>query len=265
MKIKEMIKFYQKSGLNRTLASARVCQDIVLKAISESSLSRNITIKGGVVMRSLTNDNRRATRDIDLDFIHYSIEDESIKEFIRKLNCLPGFIINISKDITELKHEAYHGKSITIEIIDETGFTITSKMDIGVHKNMDIKQDEYCFDVCMDEEGVSLLKNTAEQVFAEKLYAILKFGPDNGRYKDIYDMFYLKDMVDIDVLREIIASLIFEDLKMRENNYDSICLRVSNTFSDKKYLQTISESYQRWMDNDIHDIAQGILEFLGNL
>ncbi len=33
-----------------------------------------MTIKGGVVMRSVTNNNRRATRDIDLDFIHYSID-----------------------------------------------------------------------------------------------------------------------------------------------------------------------------------------------
>jgi len=30
----------------------RVCQDIVLKAISQSTLSRNVTIKGGVVMNN---------------------------------------------------------------------------------------------------------------------------------------------------------------------------------------------------------------------
>ena len=46
------------------MAEARVCQDIVLKAISESTMNRNVTIKGGVVMRSITGDVRRATRDI---------------------------------------------------------------------------------------------------------------------------------------------------------------------------------------------------------
>ena len=66
---------YYENGLTRELAAARVCQDIVLKAISIGPLNRNVTVKGGVVMRSLTNNNRRATRDIDLDFIHYSIED----------------------------------------------------------------------------------------------------------------------------------------------------------------------------------------------
>ena len=35
--------------------------------------------KGGVVMYGLSNDKRRATRDLDMDFIKYSISDDSIK------------------------------------------------------------------------------------------------------------------------------------------------------------------------------------------
>lgn len=45
---------YINEGYSELLAEARVCQDIVLKAISESKLNRNVTIKGGVVMRSIT-------------------------------------------------------------------------------------------------------------------------------------------------------------------------------------------------------------------
>ena len=73
MDINEMIDMYMEDGLTRELAAARVCQDVVLKAISIGPLNRNVTIKCGVVMRSITNNNRRATRDIDLDFIHYSM------------------------------------------------------------------------------------------------------------------------------------------------------------------------------------------------
>lgn len=73
-----MMEKYHEEGLTRDLAAARVCQDIVLKAIAIGSLNNKITIKGGVVMRSLTNNNRRVTRDIDLDFIHYSIRDDAI-------------------------------------------------------------------------------------------------------------------------------------------------------------------------------------------
>ena len=54
MNLREMMDAYSEEGLTRDLAAARVCQDIVLKTIAEGPLNRNVTIKGGVVMRSLT-------------------------------------------------------------------------------------------------------------------------------------------------------------------------------------------------------------------
>ena len=76
--IKEMIEYYKDMGYSDRNAEARVCQDIVLKAIAKSNLVKNITVKGGVVMRGITNDLRRAPEDIDLDFIRYSLEDDSM-------------------------------------------------------------------------------------------------------------------------------------------------------------------------------------------
>ena len=79
MDLKEMRQNYINEGYDFLDASAKVCQDIILKGISESSLNRHITVKGGVVMRSITGDTRRATVDIDLDFIKYSLEENSIR------------------------------------------------------------------------------------------------------------------------------------------------------------------------------------------
>ena len=92
-----MASRYVAEGYNELLAESRVCQDIVLKAISESSFDRNVSIKGGVVMRSITGDVRRATRDIDFDFIKYSIEEDAIRQFIQKLNCLEGITLTSQK------------------------------------------------------------------------------------------------------------------------------------------------------------------------
>lgn len=86
--LEKMTLQYVEEGYTELLAEARVCQDIVLKAISESTMNRNVTIKGGVVMRSITGDVR----------------------------------------------------------------------------------------LCHDDEGVSLLMNSKEQIFAEKLRALIKFG-----------------------------------------------------------------------------------------
>ena len=49
-----MTAHYVDEGYSELLAEERVCQDIVLTAISESTMNRNVTIKGGVVMRSIT-------------------------------------------------------------------------------------------------------------------------------------------------------------------------------------------------------------------
>ena len=77
--IKDSIRKAEEDGYFGDNAEAKVCQDIVLKALSHSSLSRNATVKGGVVMRSITGDSRRATLDIDIDFIRYSLDDASMK------------------------------------------------------------------------------------------------------------------------------------------------------------------------------------------
>ena len=265
MDLREMMDMYYEEGLSRELAAARVCQDIVLKAIAIGPLSRNVTIKGGVVMRSLTNNNRRATRDIDLDFIHYSIDDDAIQIFVQKMNCIPGIKIEIIGDIEELKHQDYHGKSIKVRITDKNRTTIESKIDIGVHKHLELEQEEYCFDICMDDEGASLLKNSKEQSVVEKLRALLIFSVNNRRYKDIYDMYYLKDELNIDKFLRYIDLLIFKDESMRENTMDDIVRRIENSFKDKSFLKRISTSRQRWIDEDIEIIAEGIIGFYKRL
>ena len=60
MNLSEMVLKIQSLGYNPDDARARVCQDIVLKAIEKSSLSRNVTIKGGIVMRNITKNIRFA-------------------------------------------------------------------------------------------------------------------------------------------------------------------------------------------------------------
>lgn len=262
MNLREMMNFYQESGLTRELAAARVCQDIVLKSIANGPLSRNVTIKGGVVIQSLTNDIRRATRDIDLDFIHYSIEDESIREFVNRLDCIEGIKLEIIGNIEELKHQDYHGKSIKIRISDNFGTYVESKIDIGVHKHLELEQEEYCFDVCMDENGACLLKNSKEQSVAEKLRALLIFGSNDKRYKDIYDIYYFRDSLNVEKLKQSIKVLIFDDEGMRENTMKDIVRRVEFAFKDKKYLEQIASSRQRWIDEDVEVVTVGIVDFL---
>lgn len=108
-------------------------------------------------------------------------------------------------------------------------------------------------------------KNTVEQTFAEKLKSLLIFGANSRRYKDVYDLYFLKDMVDNEKLKNIISILIFDDGHMRENSYQDIKNRISKAFDDKMFLDNVSKSRQRWVNEDIEVITKEILSFLDKL
>jgi len=76
-------------------------------------MNRNITVKGGVVMRSISHDARRATQDIDLDFIRYPLQDEAILAFDNKLNSVGLVSIQMTGAIEELNQQDYHGRRMS--------------------------------------------------------------------------------------------------------------------------------------------------------
>ena len=133
-------------------------------------------------------------------------------------------------------------------------------MDLGVHKYLEIEQEEYCFDIAFNDEGASLLINTKEQMFVEKLRSLLKFGVFSTRYKDIYDMYYLCDKINIKKLYDCIYIFIIKDLEMREDSITEIIKRVDKIFKDNVYKNRVDKSEKRWLDDNIEDIFKRILE-----
>ena len=165
---------YISDGYDLLNASSKTCHDVILSKLAKCSLSENVTIKGGVVIQNFSKDKRRTTRDFDLDFIHYSLGDESINLFINILNDVNDDVkIHIVAPIEELSHEDYHGKRVFVELTDSLGYKIGTKLDIGVHNRLNIEQEVCCFEIVSLEESVSLMGNTKEQMLTEKLKSLL--------------------------------------------------------------------------------------------
>ena len=74
-----------------------------------------------------------------------------------------------------------------------------------------------------------------------------------------------QDIVNNEKIFEIINLLIFNDREMYENSMDEVVNRISRTFHDEQYLKRVSGSRQRWLDNEIHEITDGILDYLKTL
>ena len=263
--LSKMIEKAIHDGFSYEDAEAKVCQDIILQALAKSSFSKNVTIKGGVVMRSISGDARRATQDIDLDFIRFPLKNEAISDFIKKLNCLEDLTIEQISDPTDLKQQDYHGKRVYIRIIDSSKDSIDSKIDIGIRKNISIEQEEYCFDICKDDSGASLLINSKEQIFTEKLRSLLKFANYSTRYKDVFDMCYLIDYVDQEKLISCLSTLIFTDDAIKENNITDIRARLQRAFTDDIYLSHLTQSKQNWLGIEGKDAVSKIDQYLESI
>lgn len=263
--IRDMVRQAKLDGYADENAEAKVCQDIVLKALAESSLSRHVTIKGGVVIRSISKNARRATQDLDIDFIRRSLGNESILAFVQQLNNLTGFHIETIGAITELKQQNYRGKRVHVVIRDTVNDTLESKIDLGVHKNVSIEQEEYCFDIACFADGANLLINTKEQMFTEKLCSLLNFGPYSTRYKDVFDMCYLLDYLETKKTKECLNIYVFSDAKKHENCIDDIQKRLRDTFGSEDYLSKMKRSRKNWLDIDEREAFARIVRFLEKL
>ncbi len=84
-----------KVGYRVAEAQAKVAHDAILLAMYKSGFKKNCTVKGGVVMCELTKAVRRTTMDIDVDFIHCSISDTSIRRVVARWARLTGFNVDI--------------------------------------------------------------------------------------------------------------------------------------------------------------------------
>ena len=251
MNLREMVNKYQDSGYDFLDASAKVAQDVMLLKFSNSRYANKLTIKGGVVMHN-----------------KYSLDNKSIINFINNLNKEnDNVVLSVVGDIKSLHQQDYNGKRVILKMTDSFGYFIETKLDIGVHKNFDLEQERYCFKFETINKSCTLLINSPEQLFVEKLKSLLKFGIRSTRYKDLFDFYYLiyNSYLHEKKVINCFETLIFNDKKMNENNVDDIIIRLENIFNSKMYRKNINNSTLNWLEVNVDDAINVLLNFLNKL
>ena len=267
MSIRELIDKYRSSGCSLRDAQNLAAEEIILRKIATSQMADHITLKGGIVMYNLSQNNRRVTQDIDFDFIRYSIEEESIRALMRKMNTVnDGFSIEILGEIEELHHEDYHGVRTRVLILDSSHAKLRLKLDIGVHTYTAIDQDKLVFGFETYGEGVMLKVNPPEQICAEKLLSLSRLGTLSTRYKDLYDLYYLIRDRGISVQKTSeILKLFLDNSKRRPQDIFELQASIEDTLNNNGFLAEVAKPTSRWMDIDIDDLRQTILAFVCGL
>lgn len=268
MNLNDLVNNYLAQGYEIADAQSKVCQDLILYRIGKSKYAHNITVKGGVVMHNISKSARRATRDLDLDFIKYSLDDNSIINFVNELNKNNNeLMIRINGNIEKLHHQLYEGKRVNISIIDNYNNSLETKLDIGVHKYFELEQDEYIFDLDILDDSVSLLINSKEQIVCEKLKSLLKFGIRSTRYKDIFDFYYLINNGNLnkDRLLKYIDLLINEDENFNQNTIDEIIIRLESILNNRRFIVKLDNARSNWVNMPVHDVIANVILYFKSL
>ena len=121
MNIYELVNKYVTAGYSEDDAIPKVAQDIVLLKIGNSKYSKNITVKGGVVMHNISKDMRRATRDMDIYFIKYSLEDKSILNFIKESGQITSHQAEALLKVKQRRARIILGEMVEMEILERQG------------------------------------------------------------------------------------------------------------------------------------------------
>lgn len=139
-------------------------------------------------------------------------------------------------------------------------------MDIGVHNDLSIEQDEYAFDVGFQENAVSLLINSPAQMITEKLKSMVRFGVRNTRYKDVFDIFYLSERVNMNQLKDCIQKYIFNDTTLQNvSDMKTVVARVERMFTNPDYLQELHKSDKNWLDVSDDEALEKDLAFIKSI
>ena len=135
------------------------------------------------------------------------------------------------------------------------------------NEDMDIKQDELCFDLGLNTLNVTLLANSKEQICVEKIKSLLKFGITSTRYKDVFDIYYLINTNNFDKIRFInyLDKFVFKDSLIGENNLLEIKKSLSNILSNSRFKLMLNMAKNNWTELPVENVITIIIEFLTSL
>lgn len=111
------------------------------------------------------------------------------------------------------------------------------------------------------KESVKGVPNSDEQMVAEKMRSLLRFGAGSMRHRDVFDVYYYLRIkgIDVGVLGSCMAKDIFGDESMREEDWADVYARLEKVFSDRRCVRQLSRAKDNWLELPVGKVTAGIL------
>ena len=102
-------------------------------------------------------------------------------------------------------------------------------------------------------------------MFTEKLKSLLRFGTFSTRYKDVFDLYYLKDKLSRKELMNCFKTFIYDDERIKENSISDISERLNELLKDKVYIDSLNTSKSNWLGLESEKVLKDIIQFLSDM
>ncbi|MBN4062979.1 MAG: nucleotidyltransferase [Alkaliphilus sp.] len=218
------------------------CQEEFIRRLSHSKYKKNLILKGGFLLYSLSGFTARPTVDTDYLLKNYPSSLDTIEKLVSEVISLPSKnnYINLKIRGFEVIGETreYHG--VRANIIGLIGHTKTPfSIDFGIGDIVIPSAVIRRLPVILPEfEQPEILTYSLESIVAEKLDAIISLMEVTGRMKDFFDIHYLATTFDFDGRK--LQEAIFVTLSNRGTPYEQ------DTVKDILRLAEDVEIQNRW-------------------
>ncbi|MCQ2795857.1 MAG: nucleotidyl transferase AbiEii/AbiGii toxin family protein [Bacilli bacterium] len=263
MLIKKTLQYYLGKGMNIVEARAHAASDLFLYYTSQSKFKSSVTLKGGVLIYNLTGNARRMTRDLDIDFIHYPMNEKSIDNFLDEISRnKESVVFRRISELEKLSHDDYHGIWFKVRVTKGSE-KLELDVDVGIHTYSVMEQKEIILGSSIDGKGKIVLTNSPEQIVIEKMLATYRLGLGSGRYRDIDDIYYFIRSKKINP--KIFKNYLEVVLKVKNITQDELIDRLEDVYKDRDFIKNYGDSIKKWSNVDIKVMSDAIISFLDSI
>ena len=215
MKTSEQIKgairnISKKTGVNPNSLLQMCLFEGILEKLSKSKYSKNIILKGGLLISSLIGVDMRSTMDMDTTIRGIPLNEESISNILNEI-----LAIKIDADIqykliklSPIRQEdVYEDFCASISCVFGKINAILN-IDITTGDVITPREMNYSYSKILEEGTIPIMTYTIETILAEKFETISSRNITTTRARDFYDLYMIysiyKDKIDKDILRKAI-------------------------------------------------------------
>ncbi len=254
-------------GMTYELCLQLFFQEEFLRRLSQSSYRKNMILKGGMFIYSLTEFDSRPTRDMDFmirwisndvqnfqDVVQQICEEKTENDYIR-METVGAKRITAEKKYpgVEVKIRGYIGNTMA-------QFSIDVGLDDVIVPEPTVRKIKTRLDGFVEPE---ILTYSVESTVAEKFDVILDRMEGTSRVKDFYDIYYLSTMFDFD--GEVLSKALQSTTQHRNRRLGEDALSRLAKFPESDFFKQLWKNYQPAIDSglDFSAVIKRILAFIG--